>query len=1041
MQNMTRQILLYGGVLLLLTNSALAGDKFTPDSQPSGWISVPDVSFFDVSSGTETFYQLGYFKDTWSGNVHALDINSTARIQTTGPWDELDPTLAAAAPLLDAKDYNTDRKIATFGHPFRWASLTSDQQKKLGKEAMVNYIRGDRSNEEPDGESYREREFVLGDILHSNIVWWDHGASKSLYVGSNDGMLHAFDAATGAENFAYIPSMLIPTLKELAKKPYIHRHFVDGPISIANVDISGTQKTILVGGLGAGLTGLYALDITTPTAADESAVASKALWEILSTVDPFKDNVGHIYGTPRFARLSDGTAAVIFSNGYISRKGNAILYVVNANTGALIKSFDTGTADGKKPNGLSSPALYDVDGDAVPEYAYAGDMDGQMWKFDLVNDTSTVVWTTSPLQPITTAPIVRPHPLGGQMVAFATGRLLTTGDPLDVSVHYAYGIWDGAPVTNVQLVTQTFTDTDFEDQPVRTVTSNIPNWTAGNHKGWKIALQPGERVVGEEPIYNNGRYYFLSTNPTVEGGENWINELVLNTGGSPLGPIFDLNEDGLFNASDLADNGGIPVAKYLGSGIFSQPRLVVGEGLTTTLYAFHPDLPIIDGVPTDPDDPGVSTGHFDFDIFYYGPDSTTTEPVPTELTDTTTICKKTNDVAKRLDSIDNLCKDDPVIADGYIYLTDYVTGSICKDDNDLNKVEYWQTLTCNTVDYVEFTSADYKKIKHVHEYDDKYNVTGVNMLNASDSAFNLINALPNGAKQFKILVMNQYLNPAVHLSVGGADYESVQTYGNLATQTNPETLLAGLPIYTRDTIGTFIYNLPVTAFKNKDWWGDGLGVRAGLIPTQTGCVNSVNAEGVQDQPGKQGERFNGSFAIQLIRHDTPAEALEFNGPDVTYGWRVKMGVFTDWVLAEYLSFWHHPNKYCYDELDWIQDPVGDPDAGGSSDPVVGSTDPNGGVFLPGDIIVSEETTVSEDGTVRTTVTTYVNGETYTKTTTLNVDGTTTIHQIFRDGTEETVHSYTGRGGKAGFIDPNTGSPEEEREVENTGRQSWLDLVN
>jgi hypothetical protein len=598
------------------------------------------------------------------------------------------------------------------------------------------------------------------------------------------------------------------------------------------------------------------------------------MWEIDGLSDPFKERVGHIYGTPKFARLHDGTAVVIFASGYMSRKGNASLWIVNAATGALVSVIHVGGEDGKKPNGLSSPTLFDVDGDGVPEYAYAGDLDGQMWKFDLINNTGSLLYTTNPLQAITSAPVVRPHPLGGQMVAFATGRLLSSGDKEDTSVHYAYGIWDGAPDANDQMVTQTLVDSDSNGNAVRTTTSNALNWAAGsgNHFGWKVALKPGERVVGEAPIYNNGRYYFLSTNPTVPGGENWIHELVFNTGGSPLGPIFDLNEDGRFDALDLADNGDVPVAKYLGNGIFSQPRLVDGDGLTTTLYVFHPDLPIVGGVPTEPDNPGVSAGHFDFDIFYYSSWSTNDVTVPTEDVDTAVICKKTNDVSKELDKETNLCKDNPLILDGYNYLSDYTTGSICKDNSDLNKIEYWQTLFCNLTEVITVDVGNYGKEKHVHEYDDKYDVTGVNMLNASDPDYNLPNAIPDLTTPFKILVMNQYVNPAVYLSVGGSGYQSVQTYNNLASETDPATLLNGLPTYSQENIGTFIYNLPLDAFKNKDWWGDGGPLRAGLMPTQTGCVNGVDSMGVQDQPGPNGERFNGSIAFQLIKPETPPEA-------------------------------------------------------------------------------------------------------------------------------------------------------------------------
>jgi hypothetical protein len=205
-------------------------------------------------------------------------------------------------------------------------------------------------------------------------------------------------------------------------------------------------------------------------------------------------------------------------------------------------------------------------------------------------------------------------------------------------------------------------------------------------------------------------------------------------------------------------------------------------------------------------------------------------------------------------------------------------------------------------------------------------------------------------------------------------------------------------------------------------------------------VNKVETDGEQDPPGKNGERFNGSFTIQLIKSTTPANALELNGPDVRYGWRVKAGVFKQYVLAEYTAFWHHPNGACYHDDDWIPDPPEDFDGAGKSEtPAPGSADPKGGTFGIGFAIIDQEVVVSNGGLTTTTTITYNDGSTHIRTETQNDDGSTTIHQIFRDGTEETVTITEGRGGDAGFIDPNTGSPIEGGEDE--GRQSWRDIIN
>lgn len=320
------------------------------------------------------------------------------------------------------------------------------------------------------------------------------------------------------------------------------------------------------------------------------------------------------------------------------------------------------------------------------------------------------------------------------------------------------------------------------------------------------------------------------------------------------------------------------------------------------------------------------------------------------------------------------------------------------------------------------------------------------MLNASLVDFNLVNAIPDPTTEFKVLVMNQYLNPAATISLGGATYENVKTFENLASETNASTLIDSLTAYSRETVSTLIYNLPLDAFKSKDWWGDGGAERSGLIPTQTGCVNSINTDGSMVNEGDnkgligpQGERFDGALTIQLIKADTPAEALELNGPDVKYGWRVKQSEFTNWVLAEYTSFWHHPNKFCYGQDGWIPDPPEDFEfKAGFDDRAPGSADPQDGIFAEG---LAFETVITTDGNVTTTTTTYSDDSQYIKVVTENDNGSTTIYQQFRDGTEETVTIADGTGGRAGFVDPSNGSPMEELSYPYTGRQTWHEIVD
>jgi hypothetical protein len=983
--------------LMLCANSFAAG-VFTPNSQPTGWLALPALTNTNLLSGSENVYWINYNRNDWSGDIVARLIGSNAVELSTGPWDP-----DAAATKLDLLDFDSGRLIITRDSsgsniPFRLGSLSTTQQESLSpvvadQQKILDYVRGSRADEIPNG-SYRYRSHVLGDILHSTLSYRYYDAStKRLYVGANDGMLHAFNALTGAEIFAYIPSMVIPNLKLLASNPYSHTYFVDGGLSIANFNFNGGIQVVLVGGLGAGGKGLYALDVTDPNATEETATAAKIKWEITSETTGYS-NLGYTYGTPRLDRLNDNTPVAIVGNGYMnSGTGTAVLYLINADTGALVAALDTGLGSSSSPNGLSTPTLFDSNSDGKVDYAYAGDLDGHLIKFDLSSNTpsnysATLLYTTSPAQPITTAPAVIAHPSGGRMVAFATGQLLTTGDKEDsTTVHYAYGIWDGQPTTNDTLLAQTLSSNLYKSDTVRTITANSPDWTpgSGHHKGWKVALPAGERVAGEIPFEKNGRFYFLTANPAVANnsplpkGSNFMYELDMSTGGSVNTVIFDLNLDGKFDSLDLVTTGCtpastitcIPIAKSIGTGVDSQPRYVEATGFNTTLFTNHPDS--ISNTVASTYDPGVSGGHFDFDISYFSPVSTINtsgSKVTGEFTTKNNICANEADVTAELGRVltaPTYC----TVKNGFkltqTYMSKYVKSST---GNTSNCTKSYFSITCNkpisntsiVPTYTKLTIPDPNT--HEHQYDDLLDVTGVNMLNASEVKFNLspkiIKSSIDTTQPFKVLLMNQYLNPAAKISVGGAPYESVKTYKNLASEANATTLLPSLPVYTRNTISTLIVNLPLDAFTSKKWWGDTGIDRVGLIPTQPECVYNLNANGTMtDQKhlglgliGPNGERFDGALTIQLIKANTPATALELNytntgvfknGDDTVgtntltdserarYGWRVNhlkdtttlpltgKTNFENFVLGEYTMYWHHKNGLCYGEAGWIAD--------------------------------------------------------------------------------------------------------------------------
>ncbi len=1150
----------------------VAATGFDPALQPTGAIGQLEVTNFDLTSGNETVFKSDYEKQDWTGNVYAYPVGADGVLNTPAErWD------GGARAHLDAQNFDTGRIIVTMKSdgtriPFRWDSLStgaSSQQSAIGASTVLDFVRGDRSNESV-GLNYRARASVLGDIIHSRPYYLENGGSPVLFVGANDGMLHAFDASAtgGAELWAYVPSMLFSSLPALKVTPYVHTYFVDGGLNVGDAVISSANKKVLVSGLGAGGKGLFALNVTDPRPVDETAAAANILWEITpsrinGTASTSYSNLGYTYGTPVIAKVNSGSgqSAVITGNGY-NASGVSMLYVINIADGTLIQAIAT---SGAASGGLSTPACYDSNGDGQVDYCYAGDIDGKLWKFDLTSTTASswsasLLYTTSPAQAITMAPSISTHPSGGVMVNFATGRMFTTADVTDTAVHYVYGIWD-RPVgyaANAALLTQTLTPKDYVNGSVttrvRTVTANAPTWSpagASSHMGWKVALPAGERVFGDTVFTESGRFYFNGYNPTITNtaptpnGENWLMELDYLSGGVVNSPFLDLNGDQLltdadrikYTASDTLPSGkaigdpiltsdGIPVGKFFGNGVAAQPILVQLETLNTTLLNQNPDVTF----PPTSTERGVAGGHFDVDIFYGPPPSTICNYIGASNGIATGSINFTYSSSKNFSNMsitlgggaNILTNTDPpnqsrsstedwiashinaatladytvAVNNSKVVFTAKNTGSaynktisvtatgMSSGDRDIVNISGGGTPVAGTF-------GDCYKQTHFHEYDDIYNVTGVNMLNASSTTLNLSRAIASTATSFKVLVHNQYLNPAVTLSVGGAPHLSVKTWNNQASETVAANVIANAPSYNRSTVQTLEWNMPVNAFSQLDWWGNG-DTRVGLIPTAPGCgpwygtssrggnlfypVNppaTITATGQGTVNNTSGARHNGALTIQIVKSTIPAGSIELNvAGSPEYGWRVKSADFETYVLAEYVTYWHHPLGKCYGATGWTK--LAAPDLSPSDPtrwktPVAGSDDPSTGSFRATSAIVSVQTTVATvtttansngtttivtvqaDGTTTTTtvptpsagtpvpggttvtVTTYADGTRLTVIRIKNVDGTTTIVTINPDGTTTVVNVAD----SAGSI--KTGGDEKGSQAR-TGRVSWSELL-
>ena len=491
-------------------------------------VSVSGDDLYGTLDEDTVMFQTTYSPGSWAGDVKAYDVNPT-----TGEV-LMDLPIWSASEKLDNKQWTT-RVIATYnpdndtGIKFAYSSLTGPQQALLDSDPdIVDYLSGKRDPLEVQyGGAFRNRSTVLGDIVHSSPVFQEDASGNGyLYVGANDGMMHCLNAATGQEVFAYVPNLVFENLAWYTNPDYMsdHKYYVDlSPVVTPNVDAGmGSTMTVLVGGLGKGGKGYYALDVTNPASMSTgAAVAGQVLWEYGGD-----DFWGYTYSKPtivnsKIASNSKGTGwIVITGNGYASVNGTAVLFILDPFDGTVLRKIDVLNGP---CNGLSTPAAIDTDSDGKVNYVYAGDLKGNLWKFDLTDDQAYANWDVAykdggipkplfqaPGQPITTQPDVMKHcDKFGYMVIFGTGKFLGASDLIDESLQSIFGIWDygddddnteylgtftrGAtpqlsnqPDT-VSLLRQTYVPSGESDpmfwivgvgdNKLRILTANVPDWT------------------------------------------------------------------------------------------------------------------------------------------------------------------------------------------------------------------------------------------------------------------------------------------------------------------------------------------------------------------------------------------------------------------------------------------------------------------------------------------------------------------------------------------------------------------------------------
>jgi type IV pilus assembly protein PilY1 len=521
----------------------------------------------------------------WTGRLEQRSLlaalDGTIEIGGTPLWEAGALLTGDPAKSLAPRPSPQERKIYTLTHnpdqssrtvPFKWDNLgreerawldlapSSELRDGLGA-ARVAFLRGERTREigEPGGV-FRRREGVLGDAIRSAPLLvgapsvsvqgpgYDsfHARYKArasaVYLGANDGMLHAFDAGDGAELFAYVPNALVPVLNLLGDPAYRHRPYVDASAGQGEALLNGQWRSVLVSGMGMGARGVFALDVSDPAAFE---AGMRALWEFTEQDDPA---IGHVDAAPLVARLKVGMKggapeyryfAVVPSG--VNNYGKDAMHADPGGALFLLALDKPATARWKEgvnyyklaapaaepgqANALAAAALVTA-GDGSARYAYAGDLQGRLWRFDFSAKppfSSHVLFdardASGQVQPITHAPRVVFAPGGGYLVLFGTGKLIEEADlqPPNFAPQSFYAVRDSAasPVAAVS----------GRGELARRTLSGSANYTikgeefeytgAEAKKGWYVDF-PQARVDGER----------LAASPVLASGTVLVNTIV-----------------------------------------------------------------------------------------------------------------------------------------------------------------------------------------------------------------------------------------------------------------------------------------------------------------------------------------------------------------------------------------------------------------------------------------------------------------------------------------------------------------------------------
>ena len=590
---------LYDGLV-----TALADLRVLVGSAAASATSSPNITTTD-----NAIYSSTYRTTRWDGELVAQRIDpATGNVVNNLEWSARDKLNGKTGAGTDTRTIYMAGSSTLV--PFAWGSMDtatrsyfSNKCTQLSQcailaaeervivnngEHVVNFLRGQRQHE----LLFREREYVLGDLVGSRPAFVrdprraygdadvpsyfdfkNNHASRQpvVYIGGNDGMLHAFDANNGNELWAFVPRTALPRLYKLAETAYATQHefYVDGSPTVNDAFVNGQWRTILIGGMNAGGRGYYALDVTNP-------LSPQLLWEFCSTsLCPRSDaDLGLSFGNPVISKRSvDGKWVALVTSGYNNVSpgdGRGYLYVLDLGTGAILHKVATGVGSTTDPSGLAriSNWVRDPDSDATAQYVYGGDLKGNLWRFDLgasppaVLRLATLKDSSGKGQPITTRPEL--GQIESKRVIFVgTGRYLGSSDLQDPTTLTPTGDWSysgslyaikdgGVSIGNPRGV-----DT-FKKQTIveagngrRRITGATVNW--GTDNGWFIDFPSVGERINLDPQLVLGTLVATTNVPNnnacTAGGDSWIYQFNYKTGQSVTTTTG--GEVGLFRSGTL----------------------------------------------------------------------------------------------------------------------------------------------------------------------------------------------------------------------------------------------------------------------------------------------------------------------------------------------------------------------------------------------------------------------------------------------------------------------------------------------------------